>query len=1276
MRHQEKKKPRKERVAEEARSSLPPPGRASSPLATGLHALASIVAADRASPLSALASSASSSLASAWSPGAAPSSLAVSSAARAPVPAVDPVDYFFTLAFSSKGWDLPKWRLEEADEYKALAVSLHEVAVTATSSKSERRSLFAWYKKSAGNHDSLRHLLYLSWLTHISEIENKREQMEWKEDFKQHIMEHESVSESTLHYVGRRMKLAWFILHFRINQMELGLSLQSLSTASMGVILDDFLLARFFRVLQRGPRKYRREDLPALSKSIEDGDGKHAGDWRYREGGLQFKVFHSDNWLEEESIEEQPSWWTAKKLDEHRHWKERCMTREREIRALAVTSIGAEVQEMDGEDRREVVFSNEERVWMSEDDIQAADVEQWSEKWAAEMAEDEDEEAGDGNQEDGGQRVRHKQRKAVSAKKSIARPTLACGKGERVDSCDAAPPPSIPAQPCIESIEQLRSAGTWLAEVDGRTPDIIPTEEQVNASREGSALHTGLRAALQAMRARRELRLTGKTVLEVVDRKDDRHKALLSGFRSPNWYPTDLLLGLKDGRALVEAYDRSYPPPKPRSTRQIEEENEVQSHFDMVSGELLTDPYSMVDASGHKETLNLETWRDQHRRYRVLSGSPKLNRPMTTMKGGKEVPLYKEDREARERTERWRLTRQGKNYERDKLAFMASFPALMKSFSRAQSQARTIPSTRSRTKSSMDAESTRSTRQATEEQGGDNSTYADTQAEDSAPSQCRRRRQPRKTLAKTVELEATDAFVRWEPNDEQPQHHHNSPEMTARRGDVSSASPVPESRTSLRHHVNNGSDAVNEGGKLDDPSQLLDQQLGRPVPCSAPGATHRTARARLASCQRAAVRVLGGRVKGATTSKQKAGAKGSSSSELRQLGPGATGAPEPLLEPQTMDTSEVEAQQKRPSARSAESEASRVQLDEVEGQLWKATSSSSWTTPTRYGPQPHSVDSAVDHIKALLHLSLGQMAEPNRYLTDHPIAFIMEAMNYHNRRLRYEDVLCFDPQVVTKTLTSAERGIKHQLRTDVNAAADAARYWLLPRNIVHHHWWLDVYDRFHHVLYRADSSGSQPDPDPLLPHLSDEPSVIKIQHLEVAMQNDGYSCGDHVIQYALVIARPGWFPNNGELARVVPWSRSVLAELLAGRTWESERPEPSFESEQTTRDSETSDAPWEVVEKPRDRAFEESPRSGAVSGVKRPRDNLDSPASDGDCALRTESGGEPVLYGDTPSSPCPSDPSDVSSVSTATLSSPALSGWSPPPSPAKRARPTEAVAER
>jgi hypothetical protein len=89
--------------------------------------------------------------------------------------------------------------------------------------------------------------------------------------------------------VGRRMKLAWFMFTSDFND---GLSLKSLATISIDVILDDVLLARFFRILG-GEKKHAREELPALSTSIVKEDGTRASGWRYRNGVLEYKVFHS-----------------------------------------------------------------------------------------------------------------------------------------------------------------------------------------------------------------------------------------------------------------------------------------------------------------------------------------------------------------------------------------------------------------------------------------------------------------------------------------------------------------------------------------------------------------------------------------------------------------------------------------------------------------------------------------------------------------------------------------------------------------------------------------------------------------------------------------------------------------------------------------------------------------------------------------------------------------------------------------------------------------------
>ena len=289
---------------------------------------------------------------------------------------------FVTTIFSSAGWYMPKWRREdEADECKKLASSLNDWT-TATSTKEARAALFAGYRKQLGATELLKHLSYLSWLTHIHDIADDAERSEWTEDFKQHVQDHEGANNKTIHFVGRRMKLAWFMFYYDIDDSRFELSLKSLATISVDVILDDFLLGRFFRILQ-GEKKYTRDELPALSGSIVREDGIPASGWCFREGALHYNVFHSNDWLQELDMKHvlEPQWWPAMELAEDDHWTDICKEQEAAIRALTISSIGTEEKKVGDEGKYEVTFSNKERVWMSDDDIEAADVEQWTEKW-------------------------------------------------------------------------------------------------------------------------------------------------------------------------------------------------------------------------------------------------------------------------------------------------------------------------------------------------------------------------------------------------------------------------------------------------------------------------------------------------------------------------------------------------------------------------------------------------------------------------------------------------------------------------------------------------------------------------------------------------------------------------------------------------------------------------------------------------------------------------------------------------------------------------------
>ena len=198
----------------------------------------------------------------------------------------------------------------------------------------------------------------------------------------------------------------------------------------------------------------------------------------------------------------------------------------------------------------------------------------------------------------------------------------------------------------------------------------------------------------------------------------------------------------------------------------------------------------------------------------------------------------------------------------------------------------------------------------------------------------------------------------------------------------------------------------------------------------------------------------------------------------------------------------------------------------------------------------------VERSALIKQLGSAEMIEPgSRFLTDNVIAVFMETINHHNHLLHLQDehAYCFDPQVVTR----AEAADGYGLRALDPIAAEAVRYWLLPRNTPHCHWWLDVYDRFRHVLYRADSASMIHHKDPLPSALWPE-DPPDIRSLKVAQQKDQVSCGDYVIQFALIIACPGWYPDSNALSRVLPWDRDEMLSQLKEGVWETQRPEPRF----------------------------------------------------------------------------------------------------------------------
>ena len=247
-----------------------------------------------------------------------------------------------------------------------------------------------------------------------------------------------------------------------------------------------------------------------------------------------------------------------------------------------------------------------------------------------------------------------------------------------------------------------------------------------------------------------------------------------------------------------------------------------------------------------------------------------------------------------------------------------------------------------------------------------------------------------------------------------------------------------------------------------------------------------------------------------------------------------------------------------------EVEALRAELERVKQHVKTAPRlSSSTTMGARRRPLVRSIQPAVERAALMTELRRAPMVEvATGFLNDNIITYVMEVLNHHNHLLHHRDqhAYCFDPQVVARAGASDSYG----LRTLDAAAADAARFWLLPRNTTRCHWWLDVYDHFRHILYRADSlsttqAGMATAELPPLNVWPDDPPEVR--HLTVPQQEDGVSCGDHVIQFALAIATPGWFPDSNILSRVLPWDRGQeLCQLRAGR-WEVQRPQPRLAAE-------------------------------------------------------------------------------------------------------------------
>ena len=98
------------------------------------------------------------------------------------------------------------------------------------------------------------------------------------------------------------------------------------------------------------------------------------------------------------------------------------------------------------------------------------------------------------------------------------------------------------------------------------------------------------------------------------------------------------------------------------------------------------------------------------------------------------------------------------------------------------------------------------------------------------------------------------------------------------------------------------------------------------------------------------------------------------------------------------------------------------------------------------------------------------------------------------------------------------------------------RYFVIPFNIPGH-WMLYIYDRWSSILYVADSYRFNTPPTTslldFLAQLSNDPGKkVQILPLQTIKQDDDYSCGLFVIEFALIVCQSSWTPESTALLQV------------------------------------------------------------------------------------------------------------------------------------------------
>ena len=297
---------------------------------------------------------------------------------------------FTTLLFSDRGTTLPHWTVEADEEFNKLLRERSQLSTLHTEGDltvKQLQVIFDNYRKCIITNTLETYLIFLSWVSHIHDIDNNDERVEQSAALQEFIRDVEHISDKgegkkgSLSAVGNRIIVAAYIwLHNRVwewwDHHRSRVSVKMIASCTVKAVTDQFLLGRLIRILMMNEHKTKAE-VSQLAKDIVDEDGIAA--WDIKKGTLIFHVFHSDDWVEatvKQAKERQ--WVKAATLREHKRWIDICDKKEKAIRALTIVSIGAEAKKVGGVDAFEVQFSNKESLWLSQDNLRALNVKQWT----------------------------------------------------------------------------------------------------------------------------------------------------------------------------------------------------------------------------------------------------------------------------------------------------------------------------------------------------------------------------------------------------------------------------------------------------------------------------------------------------------------------------------------------------------------------------------------------------------------------------------------------------------------------------------------------------------------------------------------------------------------------------------------------------------------------------------------------------------------------------------------------------------------------------------